>query len=169
MVPALTESRSRRNEPRPRCVLGPRTSHEADHRCDRRGGPGRRGGARPRMRSANRRRERGLLAPGSRSRMDAEPRCHGEALEDRRSVSGARDPPEREGGEGPRCASPGDRESPRLSGRCTGSSEGPRDPVRLEAAARSESDQAGSHRGRREAVPQPVLTRVAACDSASVE
>jgi len=73
--------------------------------------------------------KRGLLAPGNRSRMDAQPRWHRAALEDRRSIPGARDPPGAERGEGPRRAPLGDRESPRLSRRCTRSSEGPRDHI----------------------------------------
>src|SRR5437879_7809967 len=101
--------------------------------------------------------------------MDAESRRDREALEDRWSLEGARDPRERKRGESARCPSTGNREPPRLSGRRVRSGEGPRDRVRLEAAVCGEGDQAGAHGGRREALPQPLPPGVATRDPAPLD
>src|SRR5207245_6384782 len=95
--------------------------------------------------------------------------CDREALEDRRSLEGARDPRERERGESARCASTGDRQPPRLSGRRVRPSEGPLDRVRREAPLCGEGDQARAHGGRREALPQPFPPRVATRDPAPLD
>src|SRR3989442_8897236 len=100
--------------------------------------------------------------------MDAEPWSDRPAFEAHRPIESPGNPRDREGGEGDRRATTRDRGPSRGAGRGGRPGEAPGGNVRRETEGRRESDQAGAHGGRREAVPEPVPPRVPACGSAPV-